>query len=265
MTWRTVGMVMACVLAVGCGPDPSPSPMEDGGAVARDAPVCSPNTTLPCACLGGRIGMQYCTVYGQLDVCACPTARDCVSRHCGPDGVGGLCGDCPTGQACNNAGQCICTPNCNGRSCGADGCGGVCGLCERGFRCGDSGSCEVDPASRWVITATSGTVATAGAAGAWDSFGGAPDPQVCITLSGQRTCTPYVNDTFSPTWNFAFPATTAEALQAGILTSYIDYDSGSADDTICDLRIRLGRMAFESGGSTAPCPYGSWSFTLRAQ
>jgi len=130
--------------------------------------------------------------------------------------------------------------------------------------CG-AGTCDVDTSSHWVLTVTSGTVATTGAAGAWDPFGGAPDPQVCITLSGRQTCTPYANDTFSPTWNFAFPATTAEVLQAGVMTSYLDYDTGSSNDTICDLRIRVGRMAFEAGGFTVPCTYGTWSFTLRVQ
>lgn len=268
------------LMLVGCSdsaPDPTPGVPTDAGAdgsLAADTGSSCAGRVCGSSSAGDFCGScaapSVCNAAGQCEARVCQSAcgtndcgsdpgLNCEQRFCGTNG-----GACPSGLTCVR-GRCLCTPSCNGRTCGADGCGGVCGVCGRGFRCGDSGGCEVDPASRWVITAISGTVATAGAAGAWDPFGGAPDPQVCITLNGQRACTPYASDTFSPTWNFAFSAATAEALQAGIMTSYLDYDTGSADDTICDLRIRVGPMAFEAGGLTVPCTYGTWAFTLRAQ
>lgn len=37
----------------------------------------------------------------------------------------------------------VCTPDCEGRQCGPDGCGGVCGECEETFTCNEeSGACE---------------------------------------------------------------------------------------------------------------------------
>ena len=35
-----------------------------------------------------------------------------------------------------------CTPECGGKQCGPDGCGGVCGSCPAGQACGDAGTCE---------------------------------------------------------------------------------------------------------------------------
>ncbi|MBN1773416.1 MAG: hypothetical protein JXB32_19295, partial [Deltaproteobacteria bacterium] len=59
--------------------------------------------------------------------CGCTPA--CTGRECGPDGCGGSCGSCPTGETCNSSGVCVCTPSCTGRECGPDGCGGSCGSC----------------------------------------------------------------------------------------------------------------------------------------
>ena len=55
------------------------------------------------------------------DVCV----PDCLGKQCGDDGCGGSCGECPTGQACQDDGTCLgCTPECAGKACGDDGCGG---------------------------------------------------------------------------------------------------------------------------------------------
>ena len=67
----------------------------------------------------------------------------CIGRVCGPDGVGGDCGHCRTGEACTSAGRCVCTPSCVGRACGTDGCGGDCGACPAGSACSTAGACVV--------------------------------------------------------------------------------------------------------------------------
>ncbi len=63
------------------------------------------------------------------------------NRQCGPDGCGGLCGECSGGTQCDiSSGQCRanpCVPQCSfvqnntsvAKTCGDDGCDGVCGSC----------------------------------------------------------------------------------------------------------------------------------------
>ena len=74
----------------------------------------------------------------------------CFGKDCGPDGCGGICGDCvePGGIefACIE-GVCECMPNCNGKACGDDGCEGLCGTCADGYVCetaGDTSLCGPD-------------------------------------------------------------------------------------------------------------------------
>jgi len=73
----------------------------------------------------------------------------CSGKECGPDGCGGSCGTCPSGQPCIN-GKCQCIPNCTDKECGPDGCGGECKPgCAPGYPCLDNGKCAKDgPCSR---------------------------------------------------------------------------------------------------------------------
>lgn len=146
--------------------------------------------------------------------------------------------------------------------CAGRTCGGSCGTCANGFQC-VSGRCDLDPASSWVLTVTTGTVTAQGAGGPWDPLGGAPDPQVCLTISGRLQCTAYAADTFSATWNHPI-ATTAGALQAGVPSSYLDYDTGSFSDPICSgVTLVFARDVFTAGGGYVSCANGRWNFTLR--
>lgn len=282
MAKRAVGLVLYVLLAGCSGSDPGPGGNVDFDAGSSGDVGGSSCAGRMCGANGaggscGSCGSGFtCNAAGQcIETNPVATCRsECGARQCGADpGLncsGRFCGTnggaCPTGTACM-LGQCVCTPNCAGRTCGPDGCGGTCAPgCGRGFQCGGAGTCDIDPSSRWVLTVTTGTVATQGAAGAWDPFGGAPDPQVCITISGRTTCTPYANDTFTASWNFAFPETTAGVLQAGVMTSYVDYDSGTANDRICgDYTLAINRATFLAGGTTVGCGSSGWNFTLRAQ
>ena len=119
---------------------------------------------------------QACTVAGQ---CA-PCTASCSGKVCGDDGCGGTCGSCTSGQACNAAGQCIaCTPSCAGKVCGNDGCGGSCGTCSSGT-CSAAGQC------------TGCTPSCSGKACGNDGCGGScgtcPSGQSCGT-NGQCTST----------------------------------------------------------------------------
>ncbi|MCX6722449.1 MAG: hypothetical protein NT094_00065, partial [Candidatus Staskawiczbacteria bacterium] len=82
---------------------------------------------------------QVCTGTG------CCTLN-CSGRTCGGDGCGGSCGSCAPGQVCyENMGgsRNCCTPNCSGKICGDNGCGGSCGQCSVGNICNSYGQCVI--------------------------------------------------------------------------------------------------------------------------
>jgi hypothetical protein len=152
---------------------------------------------------------------------------ECTGKACGDvDLCGGKClsGTCAkTGYICN-AGTCECKPVCT--TCGGDdSCGGKCatGSCSAGFKCSAS-ACAVDPASKWVITVTNGTVPMDKS---WNSFS-KPDVMVCLWIGGKRLCTQDAADTLTPTWGCAFPAVTAATLMAGIDVETFDNDRSAA-------------------------------------
>ncbi len=68
----------------------------------------------------------------------------CLGKICGPNGCGGVCGFCATGQFCAKDGskcQEYCKPDCTTldgavKKCGPDGCGGSCGKCPKAYTCG---------------------------------------------------------------------------------------------------------------------------------
>lgn len=82
-------------------------------------------------------------------VCVDDCRPDCAGRHCGPDGCGGVCGECmgcdgPDSSLCTDDSWCrqVCCPSCNSRECGPDGCGGICGVCPVNWTCTVIGRCE---------------------------------------------------------------------------------------------------------------------------
>lgn len=70
---------------------------------------------------------------------------NCSNKSCkNDDGCGKPC-PCPTEQKCSSDGTCVpatCTPSCTG-NCGPDGCGGLCGNCPNGSFC--NGTCKLVP------------------------------------------------------------------------------------------------------------------------
>jgi hypothetical protein len=113
----------------------------------------------------------------------------------------------------------------------------------------------LDPAGFWILSVTSGTVASRNASGShWDADLSAPDPKVCLTINGNRSCTQSIQDTLSPVWNKNFPAATATALQAGVFLEYLDTDLTS-DDPICSGTLSVTSSTFASG---------SWGFSCQS-
>ncbi len=141
-------------------------------------------------------------------------------------------------------------------------------MCPTGFACNATGTgCTLNPASRWQVTAISGTVSrTSRSGGGWDLDGSPPDPILYLTIGGTEIGTNVAADTYTPRWTRgAFPPTTASELLAGIRILYNDDDFGP-DDNIC-LPGTWGFTAdeFVAGGVTFTCnPYGTFTLRLTA-
>ena len=191
----------------------------------------------------------------------------CAGRNCGDDGCGGTCGACQQGYACGGNGSCVqgCTPSCGGKVCGPDGCGASCGSCSKGFKCGGAGSCDVDPSGLWALTITTGNVSEKDPSGsAWDFPGGLPDPFVCLTINGTRTCTSTAKDTLMPIWNETVTGT-AIALESGVIVEMWDEDV-SVNDPICAKgTVPVTEANLKAGVWGAKCNYGNFSAVLAAK
>lgn len=113
---------------------------------------------------------------------------------------------------------------------------------------------------------TSGSVSsTSPSGGQWDTIGGAPDPVVCITINGVRTCTPESRDRYAPVWNYTFPTTTASALQAGITVEFYDNDAVGSEAICATTRVSIGNGDFAEGGGSVSCGSSSFNYTLSAR
>ena len=137
--------------------------------------------------------------------------------------------------------------------------------CQRGYRC-SAATCSLDPAGLWKITVTSGRIATTDPTGSsWDTFGGAPDPLVCLTIAGQRSCTAAIQDSFTPLWNEEFPLATATALLSGVTVEIIDSDIASNDDICRPTLTAISEATFLAGSLEVGCSVASIKATLRPQ
>ena len=80
----------------------------------------------------------------------CASNPECAGKECGPDGLGGSCGECLDGFLCTDTGLCVCdcTPQCESKACGPDMCLGSCGSCGDGMVCFDGSCCTPDCAGK---------------------------------------------------------------------------------------------------------------------
>ena len=173
----------------------------------------------------------------------------------------GCGGSMPSGSGCPSG--CPANTTCQGNACVPNG-GGTCSpVCQAGFTC-QSSTCVLDATGSWVITVTNGQVSEKKVDGScWDSPCGLPDPYVCLTINGSKKCTPTANDTLQPSWNSAFPAATATALQSGVGVEYMDEDLAD-DDIICTGNQAISTTSFVSGtwGITCSNTTSRFSATL---
>lgn len=138
---------LTVLLAATCGEEPAPTSDAGTASLPTDGSVVSNDSALA----GDDVGDTETAATddsgssgGSVDTGGGPCTKDCKDKICGPDGCGGVCGFCVTGQFCAKDGaKCeeFCKPNCKfadggDKKCGEDGCGGSCGSCPADFSCG---------------------------------------------------------------------------------------------------------------------------------
>jgi hypothetical protein len=153
-------------------------------------PACVDKTCGDDGC-GGTCGNcssgQHCEDHSCV-VDAC--TPDCSGKQCGANGCGGTCGTCDAGMTCSAAGTCMCEPNCQGKQCGANGCGGTCGTCDSGMTCSAAGTCMCEPDCQGKQCGSDGCGGTCGACGAGlvcDTNAGACQASCSADCTG-KTC-----------------------------------------------------------------------------
>ncbi len=222
----------------------------DFGCSAPRGSSCDAGMSVPCACANGAAGVRACVVGEDgAGTCVCSDASSPVdaadaSALDAPDAPADAAGD--SGPSTDVIETCV--PACAGRQCGDDGCGHPCGMCVHGFICRGAGTCDLDPAVDWRLEVVDGTVIEHDASGnTWDSFGGLPDPLVCVTIGTDRQCSVDRADTLAPVWNFLYPtAVSVSALSAPMRIEVQDYDPTSANDVIGDVMTMATRADFDA-------------------
>ena len=135
---------------------------DDGGLSDLELPDTSAKDD------GDNLSSEEGDIASDTDVGPETCEPSCVSKECGDDGCGNVCGSCGTNEKCGLDGQCscvadsvecknvccdvgqvcfeeaCCTSDCIDKVCGDDGCGGSCGGCEDQFQCQD-GTCVYQP------------------------------------------------------------------------------------------------------------------------
>jgi hypothetical protein len=97
---------------------------------------------------------------------------------------------------------------------------------------GGGGACTPtpDPSSYWQFKITGAQVRAADPAtgGAWDADGSAPDPYVCVQVTGYAAqCSSYLANTLAPAWNFtvdAYPWNSLGNVTITVKDSDLEYD-----------------------------------------
>lgn len=251
-------------------------------ACAGPPPACVPNERRDCTTADGRAGTQQCNSSGTSFGSCVPLNTplpDCSGIECGPsrDVATHSCGECSSGFRCES-GTCVRggtgMGQCAGRECGPDGSGGSCGSCapgricssegrcvvvgcdpgcSRGYTC-VNGNCQLDPDGRWDLVAVSATVPERGPDGAWDPFGGLPDPYICYTVgTNPPSCSPYVLDSTRATWNYLVGTFSARTLMTVPQTFAVWDDDTGPDDLIVRTRdsFVLSEREFSNRGWTS--------------
>lgn len=271
----------------GGGEDGGGLPPGSGSCLDKDCTgccrddVCLPgSSTSACGARGGACetcsGTAECisgackAPCGPENCDGCCNAGVCVNgSNPASCGIGGnTCKSCSASETCNS-GACVSlscraacsTGCCTGTSCqlgttdtACGGSGNACVACGKGSKCTNH-ACAPDPNALFDVVAVSATVPTLNkSAGAWDAFGGLPDPYAVLkTPSGATGQTTFKSDTASPTWNETV-LTNVKGSDLKTFTVTLNDDDVSFDDLIGPCTVTVPASALSGATTTSACP-----------
>lgn len=262
----------------------------DGCAGCCQDGVCQTGDE-PSACGGGGAACESCQGSATCTDGKCSTT-------CGPDNCAGCCaadGTCSTagsnaacgsgGAACTacagsrtcDGGQCIdpsCKASCASGCCTASGCqggtttaacgsgGNACAVCGAGLTC-SGGTCKLNGGALYDFVAVGARVpALNGTGGAWDAFGGLPDPILEATSGATTKSTPVRQDTLVPAWNtVVLSGLTAGALLTNLKVEVTDSDVAFSD-FMGGCNLTLTAADFDGALHTIACPKSATGLAL---
>lgn len=172
--------------------DPQKPLCKAGACIGKCVPACTGLQCGDDGC-GGQCGAcgkgQFCS-FGQC--AAIPKEASCVGQCGGMALAGCSCkGGCAAAKSCclDVETACGCQANCDGKTCGPDGCGGVCGQCATGEAC-DGANCTDDPCDPDPCTGHGACNAKTSECACKIGFGGANCAVCDVGFAGYPTCTP---------------------------------------------------------------------------
>lgn len=240
------------------------------GADGNECTACQGDAN----CTDGRCQLPCAdTCDGCCDGETCVPADEVDTLSCGTDGA--ACFECGDEEACDG-GVCVdvgcaatCAGCCMGSTCvdpptaAACGTGGAaCFSCGTRGTCSSAGRCEVDPDTLWDVSVLDAVVPPLnGDGGAWDPFGGLPDPYVTGSAdSGADLVTGQSeprDNTLEPAWPEIFLTGVRASTLLGSGFSIAMYDEDyDADDIIgaCAIPAAAVRLGSPFGFVCRPAP-----------
>ena len=239
------------------------------------------NDSMACGVGGGACeacqGDATCTGGTCTTTCGPDTCAGCCSADgtCFPTGNkaacgtgGGACVVCAGATTCEK-GACIdpsCKATCTSGCCSGGGCqagntssacgtgGNACSACGAGQVC-TAGVCTTSVTATFDFIAVGARLpAKNQSGGAWDAFGGLPDPLVKATSGASSNTSPSRPDTLAPVWNATLLTNmTAAAFKASLRVDVSDSDV-AFNDVVGGCAITLNGSELDGALHTVNCP-----------
>ena len=214
---------------------------------ATDTGLCEVTTRAeasPCESADGQGGIC------QGGACAPVDVPDCEGRECGPDGLGGSCGECPQGETCSHTGACVADAS----SCGDKACdeGETCASCPDDCGCSCGEVCQGEDAeAACIFTACEGKVC--GDDGCGGGCGECAEGEACA--EDGAACVPITGDCGDATCS---PGETCGTCPADCPCGCGEACQGEPGGEACVFTACEGRICGPDGcdGSCGDCPNG---------
>lgn len=269
-----------CLNGTQCLPGNSPDACGRGGAACEtcgtgegcdlDTSACEAITCDATTCPDGCCTANgVCLIYGEQTIDACgkagaacetcsPGASTCSAGTCVLDQP---CLDYCTNGCCTAQGQCIAYADQSASTCGGDTGPEMCMAC--GTLSCVTGACSADRA--WRVSIVSAVIAPTKDGAAWDQTvftNPLPDPYVGIALADDTFLdwlSPKIDNTLTPTWNYAFGNyNESDLLAQGLLVNIRDSDGLGVYESIGACIVAITPQALQSGTVTqATCGYAT--------